>query len=116
MKLNKVSEWLNYESIEDYDPVPIKKLNEKIIFTDGHTRAFALYKMGIDNIRAYWDEDELDWDAYQICVDWCVEEGIRNISHLEQKVINNEAYEVLWYDRCRNMQKALEAKRISIDT
>lgn len=57
MKLNKVSEWLNYKSIEDYDPVPIKKLNEKIIFTDGHTRAFALYKMGIDNIRAYWDED-----------------------------------------------------------
>lgn len=111
MKLEKVSEWLDYKNIECYDPIPIKKLNGKIIFTDGHTRAFALFKMGIEAIRCIWDEDNLDWEAYHICVDWCIEEGITNISHLKGKVIDNNTYEVLWHDRCRKMQKELEENR-----
>ena len=112
VKLNKVSEWLGNKNIEYYQSIPVKKLNGKIIFTDGHTRAFELYQMGIENIRCIWHEDDLDWEAYQICVDWCIEEGITNISHLKQRVIDNDSYEVLWNDRCRKMQKVLEAKRM----
>lgn len=112
MKLKKVLEWLDYKNIECYEPIPVKKLNGKIIFTDGHTRAFALYKMGIKDIRCFWDEDNLDWKAYQICVDWCTEEGITNISHLTQKVIDNDSYKVLWYDRCKKMHNELEGKSI----
>lgn len=110
-KLNEVFSWLNKNNIESYGPISIKKLNERIIFTDGHTRAFALYKMGVEEIHCVWDEDDLDLEAYQICVDWCIEEGITNISHLEKRVIKHDTYEMLWHDRCRKMQEELEEKR-----
>ena len=113
-KLKKIYEWLDIEHIECYDPLPVKSLNGKIIFTDGHTRAFALYNMGAEEVNVYWDETpDLDWEAYQICVDWCVEEGITNISGLSKRVVDDEGYETLWYDRCRKMQKALDVKRVS---
>ncbi len=96
---------------EGYDPVPIKNLHGRIIFTDGHTRAFKLFQMGAEKIRCFWDEDELDWQAYQICVDWCIEKGITNISHLEQRILDDADYEILWNERCRRMQRELATKK-----
>lgn len=110
-KLKAIYGWLNIDNDYSYEPIPVKDLNGKIIFTDGHTRAFALYKLGIEKVRVIWDTDDLDWEAYQICVDWCVDEGIKNISHLNQRVLNNEEYELLWHDRCRQMQDELKKKR-----
>ncbi|MGV8983393.1 hypothetical protein [Clostridium sp.] len=55
----------------------------------------------------YWDEDELSWNAYQICVDWCNTEGINSIEDLKDRVIEPNEYEILWYDRCRNMHNQL---------
>ena len=112
MKLKMVSEWLNDRNRNDYDPIPIKKLNDNIIFTDGHTRAFALYNMGEENIRCIWDKDELNLELYQRCVDWCLDEGIQNISHLEQKVINHDAYQILWYERCSKLCTELEDRSL----
>ncbi len=106
-KLQDVLKWFNPEDCDSYDPIPIKKLNGKIIFTDGHTRAYATYLKGIEKIKVYWDEDVLDWNAYQICVDWCNDEGIKWIKDLESRVINNSEYEVLWLERCKNMHKKL---------
>ncbi len=112
MKLKMVSEWLNDRNRNDYEPIPIKKLNDNIIFTDGHTRAFALYSMGVENIRCIWDKDELNWELYQRCVDWCLDEGIQNISHLEQKVINHDTYQILWYERCSKLCTELEDRSL----
>ncbi|KGN00965.1 hypothetical protein Z969_08915 [Clostridium novyi A str. 4570] len=114
-KLENVLKWLNVDSINKCDPIPVKNLNGKVIFTDGHTRAFAMYKMGIENIKVYWDEDELDWRVYEICVDWCTKDGIKSISHLDQRVISNDEYEILWYERCRKMQRGLEDRQFKID-
>ena len=67
--------------------------------------------MGIEDILCFWDNDNLDWEAYQICVDWCIEEGITNISHLEQKVVDHNTYEVLWHDQViGKMQRELMKK------
>jgi len=91
-------------SPENFPPVPLKKLNGRIIFTDGHTRALAAHLQGHADIWAVWDEDELDWQAYQICVDWCLTAGIRTIADLQDHIITPEDYQKLWLDRCRNMQ------------
>ena len=99
--------------IEMLEPIPIKSLNGRVIYTDGHTRAFAAYRQGFAEIPVVWDEDELDWEAYQICVEWCLAEGIRTIADLEGRVIAPEPYEVLWHDRCRVMQETLEQTRRS---
>ncbi|WBW96401.1 hypothetical protein [Oceanirhabdus sp. W0125-5] len=107
-KLDKVLEWFNPSDYDSYDAIPIKKLNGKIIFIDGHTRAYAAYLKGIESIKVYyWEEEELSWDAYQICIDWCDSEGIKSIHDLKGRVINPEEYETLWNDRCRKMQKEL---------
>ena len=66
---------------------------------------------GLSEIRVFWDKDELDWEAYEICVEWCKEAGIYAITDLKDRVVNAEKYELLWHRRCDIMHKELEAKR-----
>ena len=99
---------VNPRSIE---PIPVKKIGEQIVFVDGHTRAFAAFLKGTSEVKVYWEEDELDWDAYEVCVDWCKKEGINTIADLKERVIPSKEYQVLWLDRCEKMQRELEAKR-----
>lgn len=112
-KLAKVYEWFRPEDQESYDPLPVKDLNGKIIFTDGHTRALAAYIKGVEAIKVYWDPDDLDWEAYQICVDWCNAEGVHSIAALAERIITPEAYKTLWLNRCQQMQDELEQIRQS---
>jgi len=44
-------------------------------------------------------------------VEWCKKEGIRTIADLKNRVIPHKDYEILWYRRCEEMHKKLEAKR-----
>ena len=110
MKLENVLSWFKPEDINSYDAIPVKELTNKIIFTDGHTRAYAAYLKGIYEIKVYCDEDDLDWNAYQICVDWCTNENINSIKNLEKRVISDEEYKILWLEKCRIMQEELENK------
>jgi hypothetical protein len=110
-KLRQVQAWLRLDDMGCFEPVPIKELNGKIIFTDGHTRAFALYKLGANDIPVYWDTDDLDWEAYQICVDWCIAAGIRSVADLENRIIGAKLYVQLWHRRCAAMQAELAQQR-----
>ena len=107
-KLDNVLEWFKPDQYDSYDAIPIKNLNGKVIFTDGHTRAYAAYIGGLKTIKVYWDEDELDWEAYQVCVDWCNFEGIKLIEDLKNRIISPAEYEILWLKRCKNMHNQLE--------
>lgn len=93
------------------DPIPMKKLDGQIVFVDGHTRAFAAFLLGLSEIPVYWEDEELDWDEYRICVGWCNEEGIYAISDLKERVVPQKDYQVLWLDRCRKMQNDMEIKK-----
>jgi len=93
------------------EPIPIKKLRDQIIFVDGHTRAFAAFQCGFSTVPVYWEYEELDWEAYEICVEWCKEEGIYTIADLKNRIVSHQQYEKLWYGRCAKMQKKLEDKR-----
>ncbi len=97
---------------EMIEPIPIKKLGNETIFVDGHTRAFAAYLLGLSEFIVYWEDEELDWKAYAICVSWCRQEGIRTIADLRDRVVHNREYEELWYKRCERMQQSLQAERI----
>jgi hypothetical protein len=93
------------------EPIPIKKLGNRVVFMDGHTRAFAALLHRFPKVPVYWEDEELDWEEYEICVRWCLEEGIYTIADLIDRVISHQAYKKLWYERCAKMQKDLEAKR-----
>ena len=58
---------------ESIEPIPVRKLGNQVIFTDGHTRALGAFLCGFSEVTVFWDEDDLDWEAYEICVKWCKE-------------------------------------------
>jgi hypothetical protein len=92
-------------------PIPVVSLADRIVITDGHTRAFAAWSWGWDKVPAVWDRDELDWEAYEICVAWCSREGIHTIADLEGRVVDKAAYQERWLDRCAAMHRRLNAER-----
>ena len=93
------------------EPIPIKKLGDRIVFVDGHTRAFAALLHRFPKVPVYREDEELDWEAYKICVAWCLEDRIYTIADLKNRVVSHQEYKKLWYGRCTKMQKELEAKR-----
>ncbi|MHA1212281.1 MAG: hypothetical protein ACTSSH_07455 [Candidatus Heimdallarchaeota archaeon] len=112
-KLAAVQEKIDSNDIESIGILPVKKLDEDLIFTDGHTRAYAAYLEGFSTVLCEIETEELDWEMYEICVKWCKDEGITAIADLRTRVIPHAEYEVLWYQRCATMQKELLEKRAS---
>jgi hypothetical protein len=110
-KLSAVMKTFDPNKPESLEPIPVKKLGEDIIFVDGHTRAFAAFLHNLSEVPVYWEDEELDWDAYEICVEWCKKEGIYTIGDLKNRVVPQRDYEILWYRRCEKMQQDLETKR-----
>jgi len=110
-KLSQVQEKFDPFKPERLQAIPVKKLGSRVIITDGHTRAFAAYEAGLSEVTVFWDEDELDWEAYEICVRWCEEAGIHTIADLQDRVVSAEEYELLWVKRCQAMHQRLDRKR-----
>jgi len=110
-KLSEIMKTFDSARSESIEPIPIKKLGNDIVFVDGHTRAFAAFLHGFSKIPVYWETEELDWDAYEICVKWCKEGGIRTIADLKNRVVSQRDYEILWYARCEEMQRGLEKRK-----
>ncbi|MGL5713573.1 MAG: hypothetical protein ACRCXT_07630 [Paraclostridium sp.] len=80
--------------------IPVKRLNDRIVFVDGHTRAFAIYLSGVNELKVRWHLEEENWDSYQICVDWCLCENINSIGDLDGRLLNKSEYISLWINRC----------------
>lgn len=112
-KLNRIQRGFDPHRPQSIEPIPYKALDGLLVMTDGHTRAFAAHLAGIEIVPAYADPDDLDWEAYRICVRWCHSEGIHTIANLAGRVVNTEDYERLWHDRCRVMQSQLAEKRVA---
>ena len=109
-KLSQVLKMFIEGSWGSMEPIPIKRLGTDIVFVDGHTRALAAYLQGLQEIPVYWEDEELDWDAYAICVEWCKKEGIQTIADLKDRIASKQDYEVLWLHRCQRMQQDLRDK------
>ncbi|MBY9002398.1 MAG: hypothetical protein KGD73_00350 [Candidatus Lokiarchaeota archaeon] len=111
-KLNSTLKNFELKDLNSFEPIPIKILNQKYVATDGHHRAFILWQRGERKVRIEWEDEDLDWELYRICVKWCEEEGIFNISDLKDRIIDNEEYEELWLNRCKNMHERVSKEEI----
>ena len=110
-KLNNVLNAMKSSNPLDMDPIPIKKIDGEYVSTDGHTRGVAWLLSGYEYAEVIWEDENLDWEAYRICVQWCKDESITSIPDLKERIISNEDYEVLWLERCHNMQEDLNSER-----
>ncbi|NHJ33374.1 MAG: hypothetical protein FK732_10975 [Asgard group archaeon] len=110
-KLAKTQKKFDPNDIESLEVIPVKKLGDDIIYTDGHTRAYAAYLLGWKEVKVEWETEDLDWEMYEICVDWCKQDGIYSIADLSSRVISHKEYETLWYERCNQLHKQMEEKR-----
>ncbi len=102
-KLRLVGEWFDKNDKGHFDPIPVKRLNQRIMMTDGHTRAVAAHLAGWDSVPVYWDEDELDMNAYAMDVNWCDAEGIHTPIDLSKRIVTHKEYELLWKKRCMEL-------------
>ena len=110
-KLAKVNDNFSSKDLSTLDAIPIKKIDTDVFYTDGHTRAFAVYQAGFRKINVIWDEEELDWEIYKICIKWCKDEGIYSIADLRDRVVDHKKYEILWYKKCDDLSTKLSVKR-----
>ena len=110
-KLDRILRAFDKDEAHKIPPVPIKELDGEMISTDGHTRALAWYLKGHSDILCEWEDLEMDWEEYRICVEWCKEADIRGIPSLRDRIISAEDYEILWHGRCRAMHQELEQER-----
>jgi len=102
-KVSSIIENFDENYIDSMEPVPIKKMDEKVFFTDGHTRTFVLWQKGYKKLKVQWEDEDLDWELYRICVKWCEDENIYTIADLKTKIIENDRYQIDWIQRCQNL-------------
>lgn len=101
-KLRGVREWFD-GSLKKMNPIPVKKLAGRLLITDGHTRATAVFLAGLDVLPCSWDTDDMDWTAYAADINMCEEEGITSVAKLAERIVSAEDYEILWRQRCDAM-------------
>ena len=95
------------------DALPARRYGDRLVLTDGHTRALAAHRAGLDAVLVIVDEDDLDDEAYEICARWCLAAGIESVADLDARVVSPADYERLWLDRCRALHRELAARRAS---
>ena len=94
---------------EGQQPVPVRRYGDRIVLTDGHTRALAAHRAGLEAIEVIEDTDDFDDAAYETCVAWCLAEGVHSVADLDARVVDAATYEELWLERCRAMHRRLRS-------
>ena len=103
-KLSDIEAWFNPSDLSNFEAIPVKLLDGKPVMTDGHTRAVAAIRAGLDSVPLMWDEDELSWDMYRACVRACQEQNINSPADLLGRIIPEEEYIEKWDKWCDVMQ------------
>ena len=105
-KLDDIAKWLNCEEMEEFGPLPVHDFgNGRLTLTDGHSRAFSLYKAGIKSVPVVYDLDEIVMAEmgqmyYKNDIQWCERFRLISVADLETRIIPREQYEKLWIARC----------------
>lgn len=110
-KLDGVLSWFNPQDLSNFEPIPIKVLQDKIVLMDGHTRIVAALLHNIDKVPLTWESDELSWDMYEACVEACIHRHIHSPYDLKDRIISKEEYKYKWDAWCDQMQEEVIKRR-----
>ena len=110
-KLQDIESWFDPANLSGFEPIPVKLLDGRPVMTDGHTRAVAAIRAGLDSVPLIRDEDELDWDMYRACVKACREQGVLSPADLLARIVSEEEYKEKWDRWCDIMQAEIVQSR-----
>ena len=110
-KLEDIEGWLDPADLSNFEPIPVKLLDGEPVMTDGHTRAVAAIRAGLDSVPLIRDEDELDWDMYRACVKACRAQSILSPADLLTRILPEEEYKEKWDRWCDTMQAEIRQSR-----
>ncbi|WP_396610792.1 histone acetyltransferase [Haloferax sp. S1W] len=101
-KLQRAIEWFDFDD-PTYEPIPVLTLDNELVLSDGHTRAFLAYLSGETalDVVPEPDREELSTDLYRECVNWCYEEDVTAIADFAGRVLNHDTFLDEWVSRCR---------------
>ncbi|MBQ1372023.1 MAG: hypothetical protein IIY70_03740 [Oscillospiraceae bacterium] len=111
-KLKTIAGWFQPADLSNFEPIPVKLLDGRIVMTDGHTRAVAAIQAGLSFVPLVWDEDELNWNLYRACVKACREQAILSPVDLLSRIISEEAYHLKWDQWCDLLQTKLTGNKL----
>ena len=112
-KLRDVEAWFDPGELSAFPPIPVRLLKGRPVMTDGHTRAVAALRAGLEAVPLVWDEDELDWEMYEICVDACRSRQVFSPVDLMQRIVSEPEYREQWDGWCDAMHTAVKARRLA---
>ena len=113
-KLASVEVWFDPADLSNFEPIPVKELDGVPVITDGHTRAVAALRVGVDRVPLVWDTDELDWRLYRACVTACRRRGILSSADLLTRIISAEEYVEQWDAWCDRLHADIDAGVIQV--
>ena len=113
-KLASVEAWFDPADLSNFEPIPVKELDGVPVITDGHTRAVAALRVGMDRVPLVWDTDELDWRLYRACVTACRRRGILSPADLLTRIISAEEYVEQWDAWCDRLHADIDAGVIQV--
>lgn len=105
-KLLGVQAWLTADSAARMAPLPVHDFgNGRYTLTDGHTRAYVAWRLGLERIPIIYDHDDivasgLGPELYRMDICWCTRFGIKNVRHLAGRILDGADYARLWLRRC----------------
>ncbi len=106
-KLNSVTYALRCGGACLLAPVPVVKIRNQWVLTDGHTRCLGLLLHDYTEVQVYQDNEAIDLLMYLQCLKWCKEDGVMKIADLKDRVIPHAVFEKFWLRRCRVMNQLL---------
>ena len=112
-KLRDLEAWFDPGDLSAFPPIPVKLLDGRPVMTDGHTRAVAALRAGLDAVPLISEEDELDWEMYRICVAACRSRQVFSPADLTQRIVSETEYAEKWDGWCDAMHAEVEQKRLA---
>lgn len=105
-KIASVTEWFNPQNMDHFQPLAVHDFgNKTYTLVDGHTRAYVAYKNGISILPVFYDNDDIVTNRigkmlYKADLDWCKRFKLSHIKQLENRILDQKAYQKLWIERC----------------
>lgn len=105
-KLMNISKWMDPNDLSNFEPLPVYDFgNGKLTLTDGHSRAFLAYTMGVSEVPCVCDTDDIVVSGigqmlYKNDIVWCERFKICSVMDLKDRIVSSGMYKELWVDRC----------------